>query len=108
MGQEEEAEARKVAFNGYKVTQELMAKVIKMKFRILLCVVEFFPGCGVDTNTHTLSLSQASSDAVFMHCLPRHQEEVTDEVFYGKQSVVFPEAENRMWTVMAVALSMLS
>ncbi len=45
---------------------------------------------------------------MFMHCLPRHQEEVTDEVFYGKQSVVFPEAENRMWTVMAVALSMLS
>jgi len=47
-------------------------------------------------------MSHANSDAVFLHCLPRHQEEVSDEVFYSDQSLVFPEAENRMWTVMAV------
>jgi ornithine carbamoyltransferase len=28
-------------------------------------------------------------------------------VFYSKQSLVFPEAENRMWTVMALMLSQL-
>ena len=45
---------------------------------------------------------------VFLHCLPRHSEEVTDEVFYDQgRSLVFPEAENRMWTVMAVMLSLV-
>ena len=41
------------------------------------------------------------------HCLPRHPEEVDDDVFYSPNSVVFDEAENRMYTVMAVMLSML-
>lgn len=35
----------------------------------------------------------------FMHCLPRHAEEVSDEVFYRKRSLVFPEAENGLWAV---------
>ena len=47
-------------------------------------------------------MSHANKGAVFLHCLPRHPEEVSDEVFYSKQSLIFPEAENRMWTVMAV------
>lgn len=38
----------------------------------------------------------------FMHCLPRHKEEVSDDVFYGDRSVVWDEAENRKYTVMAV------
>lgn len=38
----------------------------------------------------------------FMHCLPRHKEEVDDEVFYSENSVVFEEAENRLYTAMAV------
>lgn len=37
----------------------------------------------------------------FMHCLPRHHEEVTDDVFYGKHSIVFEEAENRLYAAMA-------
>lgn len=37
----------------------------------------------------------------FMHCLPRHHEEVTDDVFYGEHSVVFDEAENRLYAAMA-------
>lgn len=52
-------------------------------------------------------MSRAAKDAVFLHCLPRKPEEVSDEVFYSKQSLVFPEAENRMWTVMAVTLELL-
>jgi len=43
----------------------------------------------------------------FLHCLPRKPEEVSDEVFYGERSLVWDEAENRMWTVMAVALAQL-
>lgn len=36
-----------------------------------------------------------SNSPQFMHCLPRHAEEVSDEVFYSPRSLVFPEAENR-------------
>lgn len=38
----------------------------------------------------------------FMHCLPRKPEEVSDEVFYSPRSLVFPEAENRLWAAIAV------
>ena len=42
-------------------------------------------------------MGQASSDAIFMHCLPAHRgEEVTSEVLEGTQSVVWDEAENRL------------
>jgi len=52
-------------------------------------------------------MARANPGAVFLHCLPRHPEEVTDEVFYSEASLVFPEAENRMWTVMAVMAAQL-
>ena len=52
-------------------------------------------------------MNKANPGAVFLHCLPRHKEEVTDEVFYSDASLVFPEAENRMWTVMAVMAAQL-
>jgi len=52
-------------------------------------------------------MDRANPGAVFLHCLPRHPEEVSDDVFYSKQSLIFPEAENRMWTVMAVAAAQL-
>ena len=38
-------------------------------------------------------MSKADPSAVFLHCLPRHPEEVSDEVFYSDQSLVFPEGE---------------
>lgn len=43
----------------------------------------------------------------FMYCLPRKQEEVNDEVFYSDKVIIWDEAENRMYTVMAVALELL-
>ena len=70
-------------------------------------------------------MKNASPDAVFMHCLPAYHDkktavgkemcerfgreamEVTDEVFEGKQSVVFREAENRMHTIKAVMAATL-
>jgi len=48
-------------------------------------------------------MSRADSDAIFMHCLPAYYgNEVTKEVAHGPQSVIFDEAENRMWAQMAI------
>jgi ornithine carbamoyltransferase len=57
---------------------------------------------GFQINSETLRL--ASSDAIVMHCLPAHRGmEITDEVIEGKQSVVWRQAENKLYGA-AVAL----
>ena len=71
------------------------------------------------------AMKNARDTAIFMHCLPSFHDtrttigaeiaqkfgisemEVTDEVFEGKQSVVFDEAENRMHTIKAVMYATL-
>jgi ornithine carbamoyltransferase len=84
MGQEEEYEKRMRDFEGFQVTRAMMEKGAKVESK------------------------GGKAGCVFLHCLPRHSEEVTDEVFYDQgRSLVFPEAENRMWTVMAVMLSLV-
>ncbi len=68
-------------------------------------------------------MNNARKDAIFMHCLPSYHDmkttigkevcekfgmkelEVTNEVFEGKQSVVFDEAENRMHSIKAIILA---
>lgn len=71
MGQEEETARRLKAFEGFQITSELAER------------------------------GGAKQNWKFMHCLPRHPEEVSDEVFYSARSLVFPEAENRVYSAMA-------
>lgn len=45
-------------------------------------------------------LKEAGGDWVFLHRLPWKREEVTEDIFYGQESLVWQDAENRMWTAM--------
>jgi len=48
-------------------------------------------------------MRRADREAIFLHCLPAHRgEEVAAEVIDGPASVVFRQAENRLWTEEAV------
>ncbi|WFD20166.1 ornithine carbamoyltransferase [Malassezia caprae] len=71
MGDEAQKDQRLRDFQGFQVTEELARR------------------------------GGSKPDWKFLHCLPRKAEEVSDEVFYGPRSLVFPEAENRKWTIMA-------
>ena len=71
MGQEEESKRRLRDFAGFQVTEDLLKR------------------------------GGAKPSALFMHCLPRHEYEVDDAIFYGPRSIVFPEAENRKWTILS-------
>ena len=54
-------------------------------------------------------MEKAKKDAIFMHCMPIYYgEEVVREVAHGSQSVIVDEAENRMWTQMALMVKLLS
>lgn len=71
MGQEEEKVKKMKAFEGFQITTELAKR------------------------------GGAKEGWRFMHCLPRHPEEVSDEVFYSQRSLAFPEAENRLWAAIS-------
>ncbi|EMG50242.1 OTC Ornithine transcarbamylase [Candida maltosa Xu316] len=71
MGEEDQKIAKLKQFAGYQITQDMCAK------------------------------GNVASNWKFMHCLPRHSEEVADDVFYSDNSVVFEEAENRLYAAMA-------
>jgi ornithine carbamoyltransferase len=52
-------------------------------------------------------MKQARADAIFLHCLPAYYDyEVTKSVAHGPQSVIFDEAENRMWAQNAIMVTL--
>ena len=58
-------------------------------------------------NTGLLKL--AKKDCIVMHCLPAHRgEEITDSVIDSRNSVVFGQAENRLYSAQAILLYVLS
>jgi len=53
-------------------------------------------------------LRVAKPGALVMHCLPAHRgEEITEDVFEGPQSIVFPQAENRMHLQKAILYELM-
>jgi ornithine carbamoyltransferase len=53
-------------------------------------------------------VSEAARDAIIMHCLPAHRNhELTDEVADGPQSVIFPQAHNRLHAQKALLARLL-
>jgi ornithine carbamoyltransferase len=52
-------------------------------------------------------MSSAKQEAIFLHCLPAYYGyEVTKEVAHGPQSVIFDEAENRLWAQIGIMVSL--
>jgi len=65
--------------------------------------IKEFQGYAIDGEL----MAQAKSNAIFLHCLPAYYGyEVTKEVAHGKQSVIFDEAENRMWAQIAIMVTL--
>ena len=53
-------------------------------------------------------LKLAKPTAIVMHCLPAHRgQEITDKVADGPQSVLFPQAHNRMHAQKAILAKIL-
>ena len=76
MGQDAETEARRRAFQGYQVNEELMG--------------------------------HAGPDAVFMHDMPAHEgDEIAEGMLDHPRSVVFDQAENRLYAQQAILVELL-
>jgi ornithine carbamoyltransferase len=61
---------------------------------------------GYQVNSSLLQLT--NKDAVVMHCLPAHRgEEISSEVLDGPHSIVFHQAENRLYTTKAVLVFLM-
>mgnify|MGYP001311653883 FL=1 len=48
-------------------------------------------------------MNNAKKDAIFLHCLPRGNE-VSNDVFFGKQSKVWQQALNRVYVQKSILL----
>lgn len=77
MGQESEREQRLTIFPPYQLNQDLVART-------------------------------GNADVLVMHCLPAHRgEEISDEVADGRNSVLFPQAHNRLHAQKALLAHLL-
>jgi len=66
--------------------------------------IKEFQGYTIDESV----MKRAKADAIFLHCLPAYYGyEVTKEVAYGHHSVIFDEAENRLWAQAALLVKLL-
>ena len=64
-----------------------------------------FIGFSIDENL----LSQASDNAIVLHCLPAYRsKEITEEVIENKKSRIFDQAENRLHVQQALLANMFS
>ena len=70
-----------------------MIKLIKKK------KIRDFKKFKIDSNL----MSYAKKNAIFLHCLPRGSE-VTEKVFFGKQSKVWQQALNRVYVQKSILL----
>jgi ornithine carbamoyltransferase len=54
-------------------------------------------------------MTHAEPGAVFLHCLPGHWgQEATHELAHGPRSLIYDEAENRMWAQMALVARLVN
>ena len=66
---------------------------------------KFLPKFQVNTDL----MGKAKKNAIFLHCLPaKRDQEVTNDVIDGSQSVVWDEAENRLHIQKALLISLLN
>jgi ornithine carbamoyltransferase len=95
MGEEDKMEERITLLAPYKVDSNLMKQTGNDNVLFLHCLPSFH-----DTETSVAKMVKEKYGLDEM--------EVSDEVFRGKHSVVFDEAENRMHTIKAVLVATLS
>ena len=94
MGEEDQIPERVRLLTPFKVTEELVAKTENPEYIFMHCLPSFH-----DFNT-TMAAEQLK--------LGYDIREVTDEVFSGRNSVVFDEAENRLHTIKAVVVATIA
>ena len=62
-----------------------------------------------DYQVNTALLEKAGPQVKVMHCLPAHWgEEITEEVLYSPNSVVFDQAENRLHAQKAIMAAVIA
>jgi len=65
---------------------------------------KYFKNYQINSNV----MKYTSKDAIFMHCLPAHRdEEVSSELLDSKRSVVWQQAQNRMFVQQAIILDLI-
>lgn len=68
-----------------------------------------FAGMQINEKTMALASRGMNAPSLFMHCLPAHRGvEVVDAVIDSPQSVVYDQAENRMWAQNALLATLFS